>query len=1033
MQSRCYLRVLFLGICFCLSFHLPLFAAPPQASSSSSSSLPSTMVTIPGPLRSFLRMAAISQKASADEVLPFFAHNVFANGYRRGEPTEYLNLVQAYLKQARELARMADADGVLRVANCKAAQPLLAVLGYHLREECGPKATLESADADRAFLTIDSGFPVADLEETLRTDKPFAYPFSSQVPALFAQDDWTKNQSRESAKEAAPTDDLVDSLVRDPDLDRLYWALSRMDAETRNALRRSPGLAALLSSAPALDFFGGHITIRAGRVAVPGGTAAEASWKDLVGAAPENPGEFVPRLLTKDRGWLAAYFDALSRVSQSRQAYFTDPRRLRRFYEAVRGDNVSPGPAEGVFRLDANLVLLTTRLPFDAVTGQPQIPGNLDAWKVILARARSGDSKVVQQWRRRAGRWNNADDLMEGLFGFSRIASQDGPVQLYLTLSEIDRGRSSEQRLNSQTVRLLGDKYSQYGNQYALFSEFNGLDNTAITRFLTVAGNIDRIKDRILRAETIGTLQANIGLWQIVARQGQIAKAGLSESWQRMISPFVTIASSGQLFDAGRNSLGEILRAAAGRPNVSEGEIIALLAGPAQSSAEGQQVRQAMIARIRSVLDDQRLVSLDTLFALADGLNQNQQGQSGNEALVQQAGELRAFEMPRPLFTTRERAAWASRFFYNQHAQLEMQTNLSKAIESRTPQELAHARGQLAPFLRDTLVGLNYAYYEFPGAQLLHNSPLLVRFHDFSQDLTGSVTQPWQTPVLLGRGDTPSGGAHLAGSLANLPYVLAGVEQGMFVPENVQSLIWVDVVPDLAASAILPRWWGVSRNELHATALYQRAGEELLAAAATDEKLRTSVLGILADRILPERLERAEEDLRAGRTESAIGETTPSETFYLAAEFRKRFPGDTDHWGAAGRELQGLLRTDPTETSWARLSEDFGVPHPALTQSYARELLNGQPFPSFMGYAGRLLAESWDSNNLYWARLVDELGYQPVMLNLLVPELTRRMIGKISATHPEDWPAVLRAMRETGEEFRKGKVAALPPAKGSGG
>src|SRR5262249_55974001 len=160
----------------------------------------------------------------------------------------------------------------------------------------------------------------------------------------------------------------------------------------------------------------------------------------------------------------------------------------------------------------------------------------------------------------------------------------------------------------------------------------------------------------------------------------------------------------------------------------------------------------------------------------------------------------------------------------------------------------------LAPFLRDTLVGLNYAYYEPPGAQLLHNNPLFVRFHDFSGEITGSPEQSWQTPILLGRGDTPSGGAHLAGSPAKLPYVWAMVEQGMFVPENVQSLIWVDLVPDLVAGAILPRWWNVSRTELHAAPLYQRAGEELLTAAAKDEKLRAQVVSILGDRMLPERL-----------------------------------------------------------------------------------------------------------------------------------------------------------------------------------
>jgi hypothetical protein len=53
------------------------------------------------------------------------------------------------------------------------------------------------------------------------------------------------------------------------------------------------------------------------------------------------------------------------------------------------------------------------------------------------------------------------------------------------------------------------------------------------------------------------------------------------------------------------------------------------------------------------------------------------------------------------------------------------------------------------------------------------------------------------------------------------------------------------------------------------------------------------------------------------------------------------------------------------------------------------------------------------------------------MLNRLVPELTRRMVEKIFATDFEDWPALLRAARETGEEFRQGKIGALPRNDGS--
>jgi hypothetical protein len=51
------------------------------------------------------------------------------------------------------------------------------------------------------------------------------------------------------------------------------------------------------------------------------------------------------------------------------------------------------------------------------------------------------------------------------------------------------------------------------------------------------------------------------------------------------------------------------------------------------------------------------------------------------------------------------------------------------------------------------------------------------------------------------------------------------------------------------------------------------------------------------------------------------------------------------------------------------------------------------------------------------------MGLPPAMLNRVVPELTREMVGKIFATDFEDWPALLRAMRQTGKEFREGKIA----------
>jgi hypothetical protein len=109
------------------------------------------------------------------------------------------------------------------------------------------------------------------------------------------------------------------------------------------------------------------------------------------------------------------------------------------------------------------------------------------------------------------------------------------------------------------------------------------------------------------------------------------------------------------------------------------------------------------------------------------------------------------------------------------------------------------------------------------------------------------------------------------------------------------------------------------------------------------------------------------------------------------------------------------------------------VPHPTLALTYARELLQTKPLPTFLGYSSRLMAECWESSNLYWARLAFEQRTPPVELHNMVPVLTRRMVEKIFATHLEDWPAVLRALRETGDEFKLGKIAFGPrvgPAPG---
>ncbi len=532
----------------------PADANASNPSNTAATSPPDEVVTnssefmIPGPLRSFLRMAGISQKIAPEEVLPLLSRNVFMQGYEGSRRTEFLILLSRYVVQARELSLLVGADGKIHVTNCDDAKPLLTVLGYRTRPDCGAADTsLQTADSERAFVTIDSGFPLPELERTLQGGKPFAYAYSSSaVPVLFAAGNWTM-ASAKNHKEVSR--DLIDTIVNDPALARLYWAFSKLDPETVKVLQTSIGIRKLLPYAAVLDFYGSRLCIRDGQVIVPGGPEAEAAWKDVVGASPASPAAFIQKLLATDKGWLTAYFDVLSRVSRSRQAYFTDPHRLRRFYEALRAPDPSGGATVGVFRPAPELLLLATRLQFES-TGQPLVPGNLEVWREILRQ--KSDSHTVREWGRRSAHITTPDQLVEVMFALSRATTDDGPLQKYMMISALESRRAPEHRLAPATVRLLAEKFTDFSDQYRIFTEFQELNDRSIVMFLETAEALNNVPNA-LRSNALGTFQANIGIWQIFARQGEIPNLRLNDSWQQVIKPFARIRTAPQLYSAGRS------------------------------------------------------------------------------------------------------------------------------------------------------------------------------------------------------------------------------------------------------------------------------------------------------------------------------------------------------------------------------------------------------------------------------------------------------------------------------------------------
>lgn len=972
--------------------------------------------SVTGTLNSFRRMAALSTDLQLEEILPSLGRTIFTGGYHasRGtgtlEPTEYLKLLKQYLTQARELDAFAGDDRTIGVPVCESAETaqLLKIIGYRLRGECGPDAVLETVNPSRAFLAIDSAFPLADLELAFRRGEGFHYPYApTELPVLFGRDYW-RGAARRSHE------NFLDTFIDDPALARLYVAMYNLHRPTAEALRETVPVERLKDYAPVLDFFGAMFEVRDGAAVVPGGDRARPAWEQLTGSRASEGGRFFQQLIELDDGWMAAFYDSLARVQGAdARAYFLDPRRIERFYAAVRGKVTSPGPARPIFRASADLLLLSSRLDFTS-NGGPRIPGGVEPWRDLFVEHPHGkyDGKLTKS----AAGWKEADDVIEAMFALCRKAIENEPLRIFLAVSNMERNRS--QPLSAAAVERLIRSYPQHGEQFALYNDSPDIAEETVFQHLDVMARLDRIGNSLRRADLAGILQAQLGIWQVLRRNGAIPDDRADSSMSALLTAAMSTSGQQDVFETGRDGVLTLLQAAGrGGDETPQETLVDLLVG---TSGEGEEdARQEVIDRINQLLTLQRLVPLKTLFDLADHLERVSRGEAFNVAMANRLSEsISDIRLPRSLLSVEESNAMAKGHWVERHIQRQRNLNLRRAVDRAqgNPNRLLGIRGELAPILRDSLVGIVYALYTPPGAELIRANPLFVRSHDF---LGPEGKYSWARTRMQSTGWPSSGGGRLVGSLMSLPYELASAEQNFMIPTERQALIWQDLAPQMLMGSTLPRWWKIQPADLHYVGLHLRLAKSLLAQVALDSTLQGAVLPHLVRRIEPARIWKIKDAFRRGSVPEGLDIVTPAELFDLASRLREA-GGET--LAEAGEPflaaIEELERRDSERFSETRVASRFGMPHPRLAHSYRLELLHVPLFPTLMGYSSRILAESWESNNLHWAALSDELHIKPARLNLLIPQWTQRTLERIFATHLDDWPALWRSLRMIADQVR---------------
>jgi hypothetical protein len=951
-------------------------------------------VMIPGPLSSFARMAALSGDLAPEELLPALARNVVTNGYEASgnellQQTEYLRLLVRYVGQARELQAMANKDRKIVIPTCDSEETgnLLKILGYRMRGSCGGDIVLETVNATRAFLTVDSAVPLTQLEQDLRANHRFELAYApTSVPVLYSADYWMAALGRGGQS------DFIDAFLSDPSLCRLYLGLSHLDRATADALRKQAPPGRLKVYAHVLDFFGGMFQIRNGTAVVPGSPKV---WASLTGVSPSNPGAFFERLIATDDGWLASYFDALSRVQGPAADYLTQPERMKRFYEALRGKITSPGPARPVFRSSTELMLLTTSLRIDP-NGQPHVPGDLEVWRTLFIKHPHGkyDGKLT----RSAATWRTNEDLIEALFALSRKSVENEPLKIFLTLNDIDRNRSKP--ISASLASRLVFGYRLYGPQYVIFADSPTLSESSMEHYLDAIAATGSIHDVLTKADTIGTMQSLVELWRILCRQGSIVEDSQDALFVKLISPFEHIKQETELFDAARSGVDLLLAiskssTAGSRQEALMRELVGSVRGPSTS------VPASPAENFVRVFDAQRLISLDALFNAADQIGKGPVDIKTLKSLTEQLTRLEEAETMRGSLSASERNSYTPGYWAERHVTQERRVNFDNLAKGNDKRD---ARGVLAPFLRDSLVGVLYAYYAPDGAQLLLTNPLFVRSHDF----IGAESTPaeWRTTQIGGSGWPESGGGRLVGSLVALPYALAEAEQNFLTPKREQALIWGDLVPQMIVDVTVNRWRNVSPEQLRWVALHIERGRTLLAAAALNGAVEAKVMDALRRHETPGYTEKIDDHLRANNYTAAVAAVQPAVLYTLAQDPALReVSRDLPAVQIAALEAQKSPELAPDA-----IARVFGTPKPTLTHSYRPGLLYLRTFPTLMGYSSRILAETWESNNLYYAALADQAGIPVSQLDAYVPEWNRSVVENIFATHLEDWPALLRSL-----------------------
>ena len=414
------------------------------------------------------------------------------------------------------------------------------------------------------------------------------------------------------------------------------------------------------------------------------------------------------------------------------------------------------------------MMLLTTRLRVDP-NGKPHIPGSLEVWRNLFLNHPQGkyDGKLTKP----AANWKEPDDVLEALFALCRKAVENEPLKIFMA----DRAISTAiapRRSRAATVDRLARDYRTLRQPVPALQR---IAQPLRQVHRSVPGHRRGHQQDHGSAAPRPTSPAPSRRWSASGRsscrQQSIPEAQADAAFSGIVGGFAQVTAT-----ANCSMPAATASSCCSAPTAGDSERPGANARPAgrrRHSADSE-THEHMVQDMIRILEAQRIVSLDTLFQLADHSKpskgeklDSRPGQHARQPASPKSS-CRARRSPRT-----KRTPWASATGPIATSMRERKLNLRAAIEKAAgdAEKVKDIRGLLAPLLRDTLLAFNYAHYAPPGrADPLHQSALRAqpRFpRRAGRDHTWRATETYRHRLALQRRRPP-------GRLALRPALRAG-------------------------------------------------------------------------------------------------------------------------------------------------------------------------------------------------------------------------------------------------------------------